>query len=137
MKLKQLISDISQNVPYYKKLTKNKILKNSITITLEDIDEIPILTKDNNILSNQSSFINKKFNLNSFFIHKGRTGGTTGQPLKLFKDLNDRNWIWASYYRWYDWMSVSLNDKKMVIWGQPIIKNRFDFIIQYLNYLKR
>jgi phenylacetate-CoA ligase len=88
--------------------------------TADDIQKIPILTKETAREQNQKLVAS---NLNWKKIHKGVTGGTTGPPLKLLRDVEDRSLTWAAYYRWYDWMDIRIGDRLAKVWGTPMVLN--------------
>ena len=93
-KLKKLLKFAKYNVPYYDKLF-NKINLNIEDIkVLDDIQKIPVLTKDI-IRKEKNNMIARDFNWR--FVSTGKTGGTTGSPLLVHKDNNDRTFTWASY----------------------------------------
>ncbi len=114
-KLKRLVNYAYENVPYYTELfNKNGITPNDIE-TLEDIKKIPILTKEMARL-NQDKLVSK--NLHNYkHIKKGKTGGTTGIPLVVYNDPNNRSVTWASYYRWYNWIGLEKEDRVVSLWG--------------------
>ena len=117
-KLKDLITYSKKNVPYYEDLFhKIKLTSNDIN-TLDDIYKIPILTKE--ILRTRGKdMLSREFK--KFKVKKGKTGGTTGVPVKLYKDTNNRSFTWASYYRWYDWMGVHYYDTIVTLWGAKTV----------------
>jgi len=114
-KLKYLVEYAYKNVPYYTELfNKEGITPNDIK-TLEDIKKIPILTKEIARV-NQDKLVSKNIN-NYKHIKKGKTGGTTGIPLVVYSDPNNRSFTWASYYRWYNWIGLEKEDKVLSLWG--------------------
>ena len=114
IKLKQLIEYSSINVPYYRDLfNKHKILPGDIN-TLDDIKIIPVLTKEL-LRENHKNLLSEKANFK--YVKKGKTGGTTGTPVIIYKDVTERDFTWASYYRWYNWMGISKYDRVLTFWG--------------------
>tara|TARA_Y100001958_G_C21248715_1_gene581894 strand:- start:13524 stop:14873 length:1350 start_codon:yes stop_codon:yes gene_type:complete len=113
-KLKRLVKYAGENVPYYFDLFKAHNVNFKEIKSLNDIQKIPVLTKDimreqgDNLLSIEQS---------KFKIKRGKTGGTTGAPVKVFKDEYNRSFTWGSYYRWFDWMGVNYYDKIVTFWG--------------------
>jgi len=79
----------------------------------------------------------KGFNLKN--VKKGKTGGTTGVPIIVYKDANNRSFTWASYYRWYEWMGINYYDKTATLWGAPTVTRKslkqklYDTIIHYIQ----
>jgi len=113
-KLKNLVDHSYKNVPYYENLFKSIKLKPSDIHTLEDIQKIPLLTKDIARKENMN-LIARGSNLK--LVRKGKTGGTTGSPLIVYKDTQNRSFTWAADRRWYDWMGISYYDRSASIWG--------------------
>jgi len=114
LKLQRLIDHAYNNVPYYRDLfTKNDIHPTDIK-SLDDIKKIPVLTKEI-ARENQKRLLAENISMNN--IKVGKTGGTTGAPLEIFKDTNDRSFAWASYYRWYSWLGIRKEEKVLTLWG--------------------
>lgn len=135
-KLKDLISYSKANVPYYEDLFQKIKLTPFDIKTLEDINKIPILTKEI-LRNNGNQLLSRQFK--KFKIKKGFTGGTTGVPVVVYKDTKNRSFTWASYYRWYDWMGIDYSDKVLTFWGASsvlsysLIDNIYSNIYQSLQ----
>ena len=74
-------------------------------------------------------------------VRSGKTGGTTGEPLVFFTDAHRSASVWAAFYRYYDWIGVSLASSKLIIWGQPIVNNSIgksfkSYIVNHLSNSK-
>lgn len=135
-KLKNLIDYSLKNVPYYAKLFRKIKLKSTDINKLDDIFKIPVLTKET-LQKENTNLISKSFN--SKFIRKSKTGGTTGTPVIIYKDVNDRSFTWASYYRWFEWMGLKYFDPTTTFWGARTVlstslKGKFkDYLTQYIQ----
>ncbi|MFT7157665.1 MAG: phenylacetate-CoA ligase, partial [Parvicella sp.] len=114
-KLKLLVAHSYKNIPYYNELFKKVKLKPTDIQSIDDITKIPILTKEM-VQSQGHKLLNPHHNLKN--IKVGKTGGTTGVPLKFYKDTQNRSFTWASYYRWYEWMGINYFDRQVTFWGQ-------------------
>ena len=113
-KLKILIDYSKNNVPYYEELFNKIRLSSSDIKTHADINKIPILTKE--IVREQgNNMVSRKFS--DFKVKIGKTGGTTGVPVTVYKDSYNRTFTWASYYRWYEWMGINYFDPVASLWG--------------------
>lgn len=135
-KIKMLIAHAYRNVPYYESLFKKIKLRPTDIETVDDIKKIPILTKE--ILRKENmSLVSRNFNMR--YVKKGKTGGTTGAPVLIYKDAINRSFTWASYYRWYEWMGINYYDRTATLWGartvlrQPIMQKLISFTIDYLQ----
>lgn len=115
-KLKQLLEHSFSTVPYYYDLfKKNGIHPNDIK-NVNDFQKIPLLTKEIARQENKN-LISKKIDTSK--IKNGKTGGTTGIPLTLYRDSQTRSFTWGAFYRWYEWMDISVGDPVLVLWGAP------------------
>lgn len=117
-KLQRLVQYAYRHVQYYTELFNNHDIMPDDIKTLDDIEKIPILTKEL-ARANQHKLISDIVNVRT--VKKGKTGGTTGSPLIVYKDTNDRTFTWASYYRWYDWMGIKKEDKAITLWGERAV----------------
>ena len=117
-KLKGLVDYASKNVPYYEELFKKIKLTSKDILTLEDIQKVPILTKE--ILRKEDGrLISRTFG--NKYVKKSKTGGTTGAPVMVYKDIYTRSYTWASYYRWYEWMGLNYYDPSSTFWGTSTV----------------
>jgi len=134
-KLKTLLEHAYLNVPYYKKLfsyigTRPEDIRN-----FQDVKHIPILTKDiikknfedliaNNVIKNQ--------------LIPNSTGGSTGEPLSLYYDMNYKLWADAARRRgWYNIADCEYGDTCAVIWGaMHEIKEDFSLFERTRDLLK-
>lgn len=119
-KFLKLLHHSVKNVPYYTELFRSHHLSINDIRSYDDIHKIPVLTKETAREQNQKLIA---ANLNWKKIHKGITGGTTGPPLKLLRDVDDRSLTWAAYYRWFDWMDIKIGDRYAKVWGTPMVLN--------------
>jgi len=117
-KLKDLIDYSAKKVPYYIEIFGRLRLKSSDIKTIEDIKKIPVLTKDT-MRKEVDRLISNDYN--KFKVKIGKTGGTTGVPVKIYKDEHNRSFTWASYYRWYKWMGLSYGDPVTTLWGSKLV----------------
>jgi phenylacetate-CoA ligase len=117
-KFHKLVEYAYTHVPYYEELFKKISLKPSDIKSISDIEKIPVLTKEL-FRQNNDKLISKKHNL--LRIKKGKTGGTTGAPVYVYKDTFNRSFTWASYYRWYDWMDIKIGDPVATLWGSRTV----------------
>ena len=114
-KLTRLISYAYVNVPFYRKVFKtNNIFPEDIK-THEDLVKIPPLTKD--MVRNYgftdllSTCLPKKRR------YMGRTGGSTGEPLRFWRDKDSGSWAWGAMYRFWGWAGLQIWDKKFSVFG--------------------
>jgi phenylacetate-CoA ligase len=105
--LQNLVEHAYENVPYYHRTFKEIGLKPDDIKSLEDIQKIPILTKDM-VRENHEDFIAR--NVEQDRLRFWNTGGSTGEPLVIYHckytgqlyecAYRYRQWSWAGYDFW-------------------------------------
>jgi len=120
-KLKNIVKFAYRNVPYYEKLFNSINLKPGDIKKIDDIEKIPILTKEI-VRKENMNLVARNFNMK--YVKMGKTGGTTGVPIIVYKDTNNRTFTWASYYRWYEWMGLEYGDKTATFWGARTVLSK-------------
>lgn len=118
IQLKNLINFVYRNVPYYSKLFNCIDITPSDINTIEDLERIPILTKQI-IKENWQDFIPK--NIGQIKYVNGSTGGSTGSPLKYRMSIEDYERGIALLYRGFGYGGYKLGDKIAVIAGSSLI----------------
>jgi len=135
-KLQALVKHAYENVPYYTELFDRLNISPADIKALNDITKIPILTKE---LARENQ--EKLVSTNVLFkpVSKGKTGGTTGVPLVVYSDTNNRSFTWASYYRWYNWIGLEKEDPVLSLWGaksilKPTLKKKY--LELFINWIQ-
>jgi len=118
LQLKNIIIFAYNNVPYYSKLFNQIDIKPSDINIIEDLEKIPILTKQI-IKENWQDFIPK--NIEQIKYVDGATGGSTGAPLKYRMSIEDYEKGTALLYRGFGYGGYNLGDKLAVIAGSSLI----------------
>lgn len=117
-KLQKLIQFSYSNVPYYFKLFKNLNLKPEDIQTIEDLEKLPILTKET-IRDNQRDFIPNNLKIQKYV--NGSTGGSTGEPLHYSLSKEDETLGLAILYANWGFAGYELGDKVGVIAGSSLM----------------
>lgn len=117
-KLKSLVNHAYKNVPYYTELFDRIGLKPEDIITIEDIRKIPILTKSA-ARENRERLLSKDIEHRVY--SEVKTGGTTGPPLRILKDVDSYAFEWGSFYRWFNWIGIDIGDPIATFWGAPTV----------------
>ncbi|MEA2015178.1 MAG: phenylacetate--CoA ligase family protein [Actinomycetota bacterium] len=117
-KLQGLIQFSFDNVPYYHKLFKNLNLKPEDIQSIEDLQKLPILTKEI-IRNNQSDFV--PLNLKEQKYANRSTAGSTGNPLTYRNSNDDKSLGFAILYANWGFAGYELGDKVAVIAGSSLI----------------
>jgi len=118
LQLKKLIDFAYNNVPYYSKLFNQIDIKPSDINTIEDLERMPILTKQI-IKENWQDFIPK--NINKIKYVNGSTGGSTGVPLRYRMSIEDYERGIALLYLCFSCGGYNLGDKLAVIAGSSLV----------------
>jgi len=118
IQLRNLVNFVYRNVPYYSKLFNQIDIKPSDINTIEDLERIPILTKQI-IKENWQDFIPK--NINKIKYVNGSTGGSTGVPLRYRMSVEDYERGIALLYICFACGGYNLGDKLAVIAGSSLV----------------
>ena len=131
LSLRKLVNHAYKTVPYYKDIFQNANIFPSDIKSIDDLNNIPILTKEHVRKKGPrlKSSKYKTFNPKNYF-----TGGTTGKPLSF--TLDNRNLVLRSAEKYRHWLRNGYNfgDKMVVLRGMVIDYNddskkpwRFDY----------
>ncbi|MHA1274867.1 MAG: phenylacetate--CoA ligase family protein [Promethearchaeota archaeon] len=116
--LRKIVIYAYKNVPYYHKLFNNLKLTPDHIKNIEDLEKLPILTKET-IKENWDDFINVK-NLSKIKYYERATGGSTGTPLKYRISKFDRFLGGALLYRGWSYGGYELGDKMVFLGGSSL-----------------
>lgn len=112
-KFKKLVTYAKQYVPYYKRSFKN--IELSDILNIDDINKLPFISKLN-IKEEYNNFqSDQKIGLKT----KKTTGGSTGQPVTIWKSRKSISKELAAMWRGYSWAGIKIGDKQARFWGVP------------------
>jgi phenylacetate-CoA ligase len=138
-KLMQMIGLAYENVPYYHNLFKGLGIRPGDIRTVEDLEKLPILTKDI-IKNNWEDF--KPANLSSMKYYNRATGGSTGTPMQYRLSKHDRFLGGALLYRGWGYGGYGLGDKMVSLAGSSLdigtksnLATKVHEIVRYLKKL--
>ncbi len=123
--LRKFIGFAYRNVPYYHKLFKNLKLEPENIKSIEDLQRIPVLTKEF-IKRNWEDF--KPIGLNKMMFYERATGGSTGIPMKYRVYKFDSSLSSATMYRGWGYASYKLGDRMVILGGTPLIGKRSNLV---------
>ncbi len=115
-KLKMLLNHAYQNVPWYRKKFQERNITPGDIRTLDDLQILPILTKDD--LRSQTTILAAQGYRGRKSIAK--TSGSTGISVKFYKDRQSSGYGRAAMYRGHRWFGVDIGDREARLWGVPI-----------------
>jgi phenylacetate-CoA ligase len=117
--LKRLVRHCYSTVPYYQQLMDKKGIKVEDINNLEDIKLFPILTKKE-VLQAGKDLVSTKYP--QWLRRTAHTGGTTGTPLQILRDLFSIGNEHAFVRRQFDWAGIGLSDRCAYLTGRLIAK---------------
>lgn len=117
-KLRFLILHCFQNVPYYKEIFHQLRLKPNDIQTVKDLYKLPSLTRKD-VQQNRDKLL--ATNHKTFRSQKRSTGGTTGEPVKYYSDLDSWSLHWALKYRAWEKGGYRIGDKVAILGGTLVI----------------
>ena len=113
-KLRALLEHAYKNVPYYRKLFDNLRLKPDDIKDKEDLEKLPLLRKED-IRKNLKAMTAKNLSQKDLILMG--SSGTTGPPIKLFKDKNREAWRAAARHRMQKVHEYKPGDKIISLYG--------------------
>ena len=122
-KLRRLIKHAVNNVPYYKDLFEREKLTIDDIQTKEDLQKLPILTKEE-IRKNYDKMIIKSGDLSKLTLVA--TGGSTGTPMKFYMDNHSMAVRFATWARWKKFAGVEAGRDRFVYMGMVILPDGDD-----------
>ncbi len=120
-KLQKLVKHCYETVPYYTKLFDNLEIKPEQIRTREDLQVLPVLTKQI-IRENYEDLFSGAISPKRW--QKSSTGGSTGMPLKFCTDTAEWSSWKASTLRAWEWYGLHLGDKIFSLGGSSINKRK-------------
>lgn len=114
-RIKRIVHYAYNNSRFYKTLYDNASLNIEDMNSLDDLANIPTISKDDLIHSLDSISENR----NRFMSSSKTTGGSTGQPVKLYKNPLALARERCATARSYEWAGVKIGDPQLRFWGVP------------------
>jgi len=117
--LRRLLRHCCATIPYYKHLMDKTGVKPEDIRCRDDISVLPVLTKQH-ILAAGNEMVSSKYP--RWLVRTAYTGGTTGTPLVLRRDLFSIGNEHAFVRRQYDWAGIRMSDRCAYLTGRLIAK---------------
>ncbi len=114
-KLKAVIAHAYDNVPYYRNLFKSNGLRPSDITSPEDMQKLPITTKEDFRKNFPENVTAKNIDKKSWVLNS--TSGSTGSPFEFIIDHNLIEAERATLLRGYAWAGLGFGGKFVTIWG--------------------
>ncbi len=132
--LRHLISFVNENVPYYRRLFKVIGCSPSDIRTIEDLQKLPLLTKD--IIKQNWEELKPK-NLSQIGYYNRATGGSTGVPLQYRLSKRDRFLSGAILYRGWGYGGYDLGQKMVFLAGTSLDIGRKSYVASKAHEIAR
>ncbi|HEV8265428.1 MAG TPA: hypothetical protein VGQ06_10790 [Gemmatimonadales bacterium] len=119
-KLRELLVHCNRHVPFYRDALRAAGINPNHVDSLDVLNRLPVVDKAvvksayTRLLSTDMRGLGK--------IRYSQTGGTTGEPLRVPKDVAMRSSALAALERFHDWMSITLGDPVIVLWGAAVVR---------------
>lgn len=115
-KLRRLVEHSYQTVPVFKQRMADRLLKPQQIKTFQDFAHIPMLTKEE-LRENAARMISSNPPTK---LHVASTSGSTGIPLKFYRDARTFGYALAATYRGLKWHGIAGGAKEAMLWGVPV-----------------
>ena len=118
-KLRRLLAHCEQHVPFYGDVMRRAGVRSHQVDTLDVLSCFPVM--DKTAIKAAYGQVHSQTMSGLGTIRYSQTGGTTGEPLRVPKDVALRSSAQASMFRFYGWMGVHIGDPMLVLWGAPVV----------------
>ena len=117
-RLNLLVRYAYKNVPYYNRLFKKLGITPDDIKDIDDIKKLPLLTKEN-VRKNAKLLLVR--GIRKVFLSKDSTSGTSGKPLRFYRDLYSVNFENAILWRQKRWGGIDLSDRIVVLRDEQVV----------------
>lgn len=131
-RLRELLQDVSVNVPYYRDLFLKMGFDPASIQSASDLQRLPFLTKSV-IRANTEALKHT----HAQGLARFNTGGSSGEPLIFFIGNKRVSHDVAAKWRATRWWDVDIGDPEIVVWGSPIELGKQDRIKHWRDKLLR
>ncbi len=115
--LRRLVRHCYETVPYYQRLMRERGITPESIKALEDIRRFPILTKQE-VLKAGETIVSRKYP--RWRLRRTSTSGTTGAPLRLYRNLFSIGHEHAFVRRQWDWAGIGFSDRLAYLKGRVV-----------------
>jgi phenylacetate-CoA ligase len=118
--LQRLIKHCYQRVPYYRKLMNARGIIAEDIRTLDDIKMFPVLTKKD-VREAKDEIVSRTYP--KWMLRAARTGGSTGTPMVVYRDLLSIGNEHAFVRRQWDWANIGFLERCAYLKGRIITQS--------------
>jgi len=133
-RLRAMIKHAYENVPYYRRMFKERNLRPEDIKEREDLRKLPILTKED-VRRNLKDLIAENVPKSMFI--EAHSSGSTGEPLKYYLDKRAYSMGWAQTFRCWGWAGYRIGDRYVKISLNPRngIRKRIQDMLMRCTYV--
>lgn len=124
-KLRRLIAHCYENVKYYRDVMDREKLTPQDIQSATDLVKLPPLTKE--IVRNHRSEL-MAYNINQMAVTWSKTGGTTGEPMRICRNVESGAWASMCYERGLRWGGLGIEDPRIKLFGGSLGIDKKSFI---------
>ena len=121
-RLKRLVQNAYNHVPYYRKIMTGAGIMPSDIRTLADLQKIPLLTKNDVRENLHFAMFSDQYRKKD--LHRVTTSGSTGQPFTVYADRHQLEVRFATTLRALEWTGWRFGDKQARLWHQTLGMSR-------------
>ena len=115
-KFVEILNHAYENSPFYRQSFDRADVHPSDIRSPADVGKIPVLTKEDFQKNAAGMLIDKPPRLKTL----AKTSGSTGDPLKFYKDRKASGYALAAMYRGHRWHGLDIGAKEAMLWGVPV-----------------
>jgi len=116
--LQRLIRHARETVPYYRRLMDERGIRPEDIRELRDIERFPIMSKDDLRMAGDE-IVSRRYRAR--FLKTAHTGGTTGLPVPVRRDLMSIAREHAFVRRQFDWAGLHPSDRCAYLEGRTVV----------------
>lgn len=117
IKLRLLIRHAYETVPYYHNVFRVRDLKPDDIKSVSDLTKLPVISRAE-VREQFENLVSTGYPKGKAIL--GRTGGSTGEPIRFYTTRENRAWSTAARYLAWQWAGFELGDKFAQVFGSPL-----------------
>lgn len=122
-KLRSLVKHAYDTVPYYHRVFRDRDLKPDDIQSIDDLKKLPVIGKAE-VREQFDALISEDYPRQRMIY--GRTGGSTGEPIRFYTTPENRAWNMAARFLAWRWAGFELGDKFAQVFGSPLDEPAFE-----------
>jgi phenylacetate-CoA ligase len=123
-KLRRLVAYCYETVPYYRRVMDEGNVRPEEIGRAEDLEKMPVLTKE--IVRNHSTELLSK-DVPKMSVHWSKTGGTTGEPMRICKNTECKAWEAMCHERGLAWGGKGVEEPAVRLTGGSLGIDKMSF----------